>query len=403
MISPEDIRAKATKHWTSQRVLRAWLEGEALFPLRIAFRAPSARELSDDFESKRQALKALHRHSKAQCGHGYVVDYKLVHHRQLGEQRLPCEIRFDTPEDLSRFVGKAREFERFKALSAKILAAEPGLRPWLAARPLRALALEASWPGLLAAVGYFREHPRPGRYLRELDVPGLDTKFLESHKSTLSALLDLVLPASAIDAAVTSLGGSGFERRYGLRYDEPRVRFRFLDGELRRTWRAGDLTLPLSEFQSLGAPCSKVFVTENKVNGLAFPDIDGAMVVFGLGYGIRSLSNVDWLRECTVHYWGDLDTHGFAILSTLRERFPHTHSFLMDEATLLEHRGMWGAEEQDKRHLGELTNLNAGEKSLFDALRLDAYGTRVRLEQERIRYAWLSDRLRRIEADEREA
>ncbi|NOR71388.1 MAG: hypothetical protein GQ532_17115, partial [Methylomarinum sp.] len=33
-------------------------------------------------------------------------------------------------------------------------------------------------------------------------------------------------------------------------------------------------------------------------------------------------------------YWGDLDTHGFAILSRLRHYYPQVKSILMDEKTL---------------------------------------------------------------------
>ena len=45
-------------------------------------------------------------------------------------------------------------------------------------------------------------------------------------------LLARVLPAAAIDETVTGLTGSGFERRYGLRYDQPLIRFRLLDPAL---------------------------------------------------------------------------------------------------------------------------------------------------------------------------
>jgi len=45
-----------------------------------------------------------------------------------------------------------------------------------------------------------------------------------------------------------------------------------------------------------------------------------------------------------VHYWGDLDTHGFAILNQLRAWLPQTRSFLMDRQTLVEHRDRWGRE-----------------------------------------------------------
>jgi hypothetical protein len=49
------------------------------------------------------------------------------------------------------------------------------------------------------------------------------------------------------------------------------------------------------------------------------------------------------VQEVDVHYWGDLDTHGFAILHSLRAWLPQTQSFLMDRQTLAEHRDRLGA------------------------------------------------------------
>ena len=43
-----------------------------------------------------------------------------------------------------------------------------------------------------------------------------------------------------------------------------------------------------------------------------------------------------WLRRCAVHYWGDIDTHGFAMLARARRALPQTESLLMDRDTLLD-------------------------------------------------------------------
>ncbi|WP_086857067.1 Wadjet anti-phage system protein JetD domain-containing protein [Amycolatopsis lexingtonensis] len=49
-------------------------------------------------------------------------------------------------------------------------------------------------------------------------------------------------------------------------------------------------------------------------------------------------------------YWGDIDTHGFAILNRVRRSFECTGSMLMDRATLLAHEGQWVGERPSKRH-----------------------------------------------------
>jgi hypothetical protein len=89
-----------------------------------------------------------------------------------------------------------------------------------------------------------------------------------------------------------------------------------------------------------------------------------------------------------VYYWGDIDTHGFAILSRLRAYLPQVRSLLMDEPTLLAFRPLWGRDE--KQHAApELAQLTVEEQSLYAALREGAY-KQVRLEQERVAwdFAW---------------
>ena len=86
-------------------------------------------------------------------------------------------------------------------------------------------------------------------------------------------------------------------------------------------------------------------------------------------------------------YWGDLDTHGFAILDELRAHCPHAESLLMDRETLLEFKQFW--EQEPKAMARELTRLSAEEQALYDDLRHNRLGERVRLEQERVGFAWV--------------
>jgi len=91
-------------------------------------------------------------------------------------------------------------------------------------------------------------------------------------------------------------------------------------------------------------PVQRVFITENETNFLAFPPACNAIVIFGAGYGWDALSRSRWLNNCSIHYWGDIDTHGFGILDQLRGHFDHVVSFLMDRATLDAHAVFWGSE-----------------------------------------------------------
>ena len=139
----------------------------------------------------------------------------------------------------------------------------------------------------------------------------------------------------------------------------------------------------------------QVFITENKVNGLAFPDMPGALVIFGLGYALDRLKEIHWLHKVALHYWGDIDTHGFAILNRLRSSFPDTASLLMDYETLMAHRELWGQEPSTDRFDGELPHLDEAEQTLFNNIKHNRFSNYVRLEQERIGFGWLQKALAR--------
>ena len=95
------------------------------------------------------------------------------------------------------------------------------------------------------------------------------------------------------------------------------------------------------------------------------------------------------LRELV--YWGNIDTHGYAILDRLRAYMPHARSVMMDAEHLQAHRALWGSEPADKRHGGALLRLDAAERDLFDELRDDVHGQHVRMEQERIGFGWIKN------------
>jgi len=155
-----------------------------------------------------------------------------------------------------------------------------------------------------------------------------------------------------------------------------------------------DVTLTQADFAQLKLPVQRVFVTENEINFLAFPPVTDSVVIFGAGYGFDALADAAWLQRCTVFYWGDIDTHGFAILDQLRAHLPHVQSLLMDQATLLAHRAQWVTEPQPL--LRDLPRLTPHETALFNDLRDNRLQTRLRLEQERISFGWISLALQQI-------
>ncbi len=391
--TPEEIHGQLQRHWESGALLAERLPvdgGEPLFPLVLRLRRPTAREITERFAEVAAWIRQLRDNSRDTLGHGYTIEFRRQGNRVQGSNELPATLIVPSSEDALRLLGQRHDAERFDALAAEILARQPRLANWLRRQPLKVLEHEESWPRLLAVLDHFQRHPRPGCYPRQLAIPGVDTKFIEARRGLLAALLDEVLPASAIDAEAN--GVRGFNQRFGLRSPSPLVRLRLLDPAL-QVQGLSDLSLPVEQFATLRPAVERVFITENQTNGLAFPDVPRSLVVFGLGYGLAHLVRTPWLQEVEVHYWGDIDTHGFGILDRVRASLPDARSLLMDQQTLLAHRSLWGEEPADKRLGYTPSRLTDTEFTLFLALRNDIWAERIRLEQERIDFGWLRERL----------
>jgi hypothetical protein len=389
MISPDTIREHARKLWATGKPLRSLLNDEPAFPRPVPFRKPSAQEWLDHFGELHAWVERLEADSKARVGSGYSLRYRELAHRKVGRLRVPEIIEFETVEDLAQSIGEVNALRRFQALASTLRASEPRLMDWLAAHPLIAVEHAASFSRLLAVSSYLQEHPRPMRYARELDIPGVDSKFIEEHQALLREWLDRLLSAEAVDTTVKGLAQNGFERRYGLRCEDPVIRFRWLDGRYALAGGITEATVPMPQFVAYTPPCSRVYVTENKISFLTLPEANDALAIFGGGYAIDRLGGVPWLQERMVYYWGDIDTHGFAILSRLRRYWPHVRSFLMDRNTLMAHRDFWGEEPQPHRSLEDLKGLQVEEQLLYGDLRDNRLGVNVRLEQERIGFAYV--------------
>jgi hypothetical protein len=389
--SPADLTEQVLRLWDSGRLLACRIEGTVPFPFSLRLRRPDAKALGERFGDVQQWIGRLKEGSRETRGFGYEIAWDEIGHRQVGRNRVPRGVTIPTESDALQLIGKEREARRFQELVSTTVTTFPGLVPWLARKPLLALQNAGDWNRILAVLAWFRDHHRADIYLRQADIPGVDTKFIETRKGLLMELLDLVLPLQGYDPQFS--GAQAFERRYGLRTKPSLIRFRLLDERL-AIQGLGDLAVPVAQFAGLATSAKRIFITENEVNGLSFPDAEHGLVVFGLGYGIEVLSSVEWLREREIFYWGDIDTHGFAMLDRLRANFPHARSLLMDRETLLSHRRSWGREERP--FLGSLSRLTGDERALFDDLQQNRLGERLRLEQEQIGFGWVRHELRSL-------
>jgi hypothetical protein len=180
-----DLRGQVLRRWDRGELLAELAAPSGLFPLRLNLRAPSSSELSERFDAVRAWAAELQQGSRA----GIRLVMREVRHRVIGQNSLPGEAWVDTLDDALRLIGKARDARAFDVLLAATRQRQPTLLPWLQRLPLRTLALADAWPRLLDVVTWLQAHPRPGIYLRQVDLGGIHSKFIEAQRGVLAELL----------------------------------------------------------------------------------------------------------------------------------------------------------------------------------------------------------------------
>lgn len=233
-------------------------------------------------------------------------------------------------------------------------------------------------PQLIGAYGWLDTHRGSGEYLRQISAPGVDTKFAERHRAVLAAMLGV--PSTA----------TGFLAGLGLRVKPALIRLRPA-ASLGLPAPLTELAVRSAELARLTVSPRAALIVENEISYLCVEVPADGVVLWGKGFDVDAVGRLPWLADADVVYWGDIDTHGFAILDRLRAWLPQARSVLMDRETLLAHRDHWGSEDRPTH--AALTRLTADEYALYSELVADELGERVRLEQERIDWGWAGLRL----------
>ncbi len=289
-----------------------------------------------------------------------------------GAQDLPVRLRLDEPLALTRLTGDGARWRLAVDRATALLALAGGGSPTAAgdgARDAvrRALGVvvgleEDDFVRLRGVLAFLRDNPESGLYVRQLPIRGVDTKWIGAHRGLVSAL----------HQAFTGSPDLGLAAMPGL------VRVRFLDPALAPAG-LGDVAAPVAEWSRLRLRPRVVLVVENLETVVALPPMEGVAVVHGSGYAVDRLEQIEWVAAASrILYWGDLDSHGFAILHRLRSHLA-VESVLMDRATLLANRDLRVPEPTPFR--GALPLLTAEEAATLEMLRAEGD---VRLEQERV-------------------
>ena len=370
-----DIRTRVRRRWDDGSILRALAEASPFPIVDVALSGPKPGEIGDDLDAVRSWIAALEAGSRG--GLQYTLRYAPVGGRLIGRNELPSRAIVESYEQAAALIGVGDQVQAYKTVLS-VVAREPAVSAWVASKPLRALEVADIWPALLSAYLWLRRAQDSGRYLREITAPGVDTKFVERHRPLLAQLLGV--PSSA----------PGFLRALGLGAKPETLRLR-VDPSLDLAAGLSDLTARANELAMLKIAAKFAVIVENEITFLSVPVPAEGLVLWGKGFEVDRAGSMPWLAGADIVYWGDLDTHGFAILDQLRAWLPQTRSMLMDRDTLLAHRDRWVVEASPTA--ARLNRLTVDEEALYHDLITDRLGRRIRLEQERIDWAWVAERL----------
>lgn len=292
---------------------------------------------------------------------------------------VPRDATFATIDEAAALSGTMPALALVRARADEVR--EAGLGP--APRELsRVLSRTLGWEGpdfstLVAASAWFATHDARGMRPREVPIAGASGKWLDraGRRSLVSAL-------------------SG-KADLGLASDPWPVTYRLLDPAHADDDHAYAVALP-GHVPPLPFEPVHVVVVENLSTFLNFPEVPGAVAVYGAGRAcVATLPEVGWLTSCPdVAYWGDMDADGLEILDAVRARGVRCRSILMSEPDFDEWAPTCGTRAatgrvplEGHRRMG-LSHLGPGEASLY--ARLTGPGAAreasLRVEQERIPY-----------------
>ena len=214
-------------------------------------------------------------------------------------------------------------------------------------------------------------HQRSGLTPRQLPIPGVHAKWLNTHQCDILAL--------------TGLDTLGL-----LPPHPPRIHFTYLDPQHRdRGGRWHDSATAGDGFAPAYTP-TVVLISENKDTAICFPTIPGGIAVEGEGFGGKAAAQFSWLTSAPhLYYWGDIDTHGYEILNGWRRDGVPVTSLLMDPVTYDTYEGFGTNTSKDNKPLTgcgpkKLTHLTSHEEDVYQQLCDPAWARHRRIEQERI-------------------
>jgi len=388
MISVSEARREMTRKYERNRAL--WLGSGNPGRITLSLNAPSEEAVLSN-------LSAIRAWVDSWSAFASIVETRNRRWQRTGTaQTIPEKLVFPTPEAVADFIGKKNEWKRAGARLEELAVLWPACRG--AEQALRNILFEyedVDFSIIRDLICEVTSRSVAGLALRQLNVPGMHTKWPEKHKS-------LDIKHLFESASGTTIEGDFFEA-LGIKKPVLRLGVRVLCPDLRRfTGGLRDIEVSLEDLGAMTWKPDRCLLVENDQTFEALSDEPGLVVIKARGNSVSRLAELSWHPRKAL-YWGDLDTHGFFILNEARRAFPGMGSVLMDEGTLLSHRPFWVNENSQKATSSRAPysdRLTQEELEVYTRLLDGSYARKlnfvgnVRLEQERISWEYVQSTLK---------
>lgn len=358
---------------------------EATFPHVFPLGQPSAADLRADYAAVHSLTVQWQEWAKE---HSIALVYRTRVATGGTRQTVPTHAQVQSIDHAAAIVGGPWP-ERLKR-SRRRLAILREHYP-LVAEPAKAIRLldpysVVDFELLLTVADWYLAEPTRAHGItpRQVPIPGVHGKWLESHRAGVLAL-------------------TGLDELGLLPAHPQRIHFTYLDPAHRAAGsRVHDSATVGDSFEPAYVP-DVVVISENKDTAIHFPELTGGISVEGVGRGGRTVASFPWIREApVVVYWGDMDRDGYEILNGYRIDFDRDiDSILMDSATYEEFEPFGTSHDQNGRELPPgnprpVPRLRPDELAVYERLIDAQHQAHRRVEQERIPLARALHDVRRL-------
>jgi hypothetical protein len=375
------LNAWVDAHWLE------WAVGRGAWPHRIYLRPPQSNQPNLDLLAVQNWAGQWAAAAEGLAG---TVEWTSRRVRGMGSYSWPNRLVIATAhEALAPFPAQQVRFRRIKdrleqAAAHPAVAWHTPVNAQLAAARAVSDLDDADWSTALRVVDYLAANPVTDMMVRQLPIPGLNTKWIELHANV---ILALIRPPEAPRNPGNSM--AQLQHHIGLRAKESTINVALRCPHLRAM--AAGLERFAATITTLNASAIKpraLLITENAELGHTLRiDLDGLAVVYGLGKAASILAGLEWLKTAeTIVYWGDIDRAGLQCLAALRRCAPTVTSVLMGLDTLARYQTLSHPTGSQQPSHAVPEGLNPPEIALYEHLngyQLDT-GSDLQLEQEHI-------------------